>query len=178
MSTLTPRICAAVSPAPTKKKPAIGSTEPIALKAKTKPSVMCSGQTSSILRGPSAASVASIISSAATPPTSAAASPPLSSGSPLPILGTTITATTPKKASGVTSAKHFDHFTRRSATMARLRSILESVASGSACSVPRAISALSKVPACSTCGSAPLARACQLVSKVPLAGTMCLRIDR
>ena len=94
-----------------------------------------------------------------------------------PSLGITMMATTQRKASGVTSAKHFDHLMRRRSTIDRLAAMFCSVTSGSSWLVPRASSALSKVPPPST-GWAPPARACQRSSSKPLAGTMCLRIDR
>ncbi|MNM62254.1 hypothetical protein D3C81_735810 [compost metagenome] len=97
---------------------------------------------------------------------------------PAASLGSTINDTTQTKATGVSTAKNFDHLMRRLATIARLCSILASVASGSGCCVPRAISALSKVPVASMAVSTPVARACQRSSSAPLAGTMWRRIDR
>ncbi|EWS62668.1 hypothetical protein Y695_04100 [Hydrogenophaga sp. T4] len=47
-----PRMAAAVSLLPRKKKPAIGSTEPMARKANTKPSVMWLALSSSMAFGP------------------------------------------------------------------------------------------------------------------------------
>jgi hypothetical protein len=76
-----PRMAPEVSPAPRKKKPAIGSTEPMALKAKTKPSVMWSALASSMGRGPWAARAASIIQHGGRAADQRAAAPPLGSES-------------------------------------------------------------------------------------------------
>src|SRR5581483_4452273 len=87
----TPRIAPAVSAPPTKKKPAIGRTAPIALKANTKPSITWFAVVSRNLPL-SQASAARMSSTVAVPPTSAAASPPLMSGMPATNLGSSIAA--------------------------------------------------------------------------------------
>ncbi|MNI54965.1 hypothetical protein D3C73_1098880 [compost metagenome] len=148
----------------------------MALKANTKPSVTCSGHTSSILRGPSAASVTSIITTKATPPTSAAASPPRKAGRDGNSRGSTITPITARKASGVTTAKVLDQRTRRRSSSLTVGPLGKA---GSAPMVPRASSALSNEPDCSIRARLPSwARACQASNNPALAGTMCLRISR
>ena len=75
----SPRMAAEKSPLPMKKNPAIGITMPMALNAKTRPSIRCSDVVS---RKPFLSLVAAAAKrmSAAMPPTIAAASPPLRSG--------------------------------------------------------------------------------------------------
>ena len=169
-----PRMGPAVSCEPMKKKPAIGSTAPMALNAKTKPSVMWSAAPSSILRKPRAAVVAQIISSAATPPMSMAASPPLSSGTAVVNLGATITKITTKKASGVTTANSLEAdasgwVLRSSASSSEL------VPRSLSWAVPLAISALSKAPAPSICALMPTGFSSQRSSSALSLGTMSLR---
>jgi hypothetical protein len=77
-------------------------------------------------------------------------------------------------------AKKRDQNSRRSGTAARVLSICAWVVSGFwPSAVPRAISALSKVPSCSTRASSPLIDcACQRWSALSSAGVMFLRIAR
>src|SRR5689334_9201140 len=126
----TPRMAPAVSAPPTKKKPAIGSTAPIALKANTKPSMMWSALMSRKRRG-SQASVATTRRSVAVPPTSAAASPPLISGMPATNFGRIIARMMARKASGVMSAKAFDHFSLAAGTFCSSAAIALSPTSAS-----------------------------------------------
>ncbi|CRE28866.1 Uncharacterised protein [Bordetella pertussis] len=104
----TPRMPAAWSGAPRKKKPAMGSTEPMALNAKTKPSVTWSAAVLRKSRPGTPTAVAATISSAAAPPTRAAASPPRSAGSEGNSRGATMTSTTSRKTTGVTMANRRD----------------------------------------------------------------------
>jgi hypothetical protein len=96
------------SAAPRKKKPAIGSTVPIARKEKTRPSMMWSAEVCMAL-GPSAAKVATSMSRAAVPPTSAAASPPFSSVRPGMTLGASMKRISAPKTIGVRIAIRLVH---------------------------------------------------------------------
>ena len=81
-------ICPENSPLPRKKNPAIGRTTPIALKANTRPSTMCSADVSMNVDRFRANAAPNVVSSAM-PPTSAAASPPCRSGTESDTLATT-----------------------------------------------------------------------------------------